>query len=117
MRLIFVVARSQVARLESLRASLVGADDVLIVADRREAERRQPEADGTADAPRRVTLAGRTGASLSSPVSQDAARMKSWANGFTAKAYQLHDVGAQSVRCPPCSRGKGFNSSIVLTKS
>ena len=53
MRLIFVVTRSQVARLESLRASLVGADDVLIVADRREAERRQPEADGTADAPRR----------------------------------------------------------------
>lgn len=53
MRLIFVVARDQMARLESLRASLVGADDVLIVADRREAERRQPEEDCVAEAPRR----------------------------------------------------------------
>ena len=44
MRLIFVVARDQLARLESLRASLVGADDVLIVVDRRDGQRRIAEA-------------------------------------------------------------------------
>ena len=43
MRLIFVVARDQLARLESLRASLVGANDVLIVADRRDGQRRVAE--------------------------------------------------------------------------
>ncbi len=43
MRLIFVVARDQLARLESLRASLVGADDVLIVVDRRDGQRRLAE--------------------------------------------------------------------------
>jgi len=46
MRLIFVVARDQLARLESLRASLVGADDVLIVVDRRDGDRRVAESDG-----------------------------------------------------------------------
>ena len=45
MRLIFIVARDQLARLESLRASLVGADDVLIVIDRRDGERRVTESD------------------------------------------------------------------------
>ena len=46
MRLIFVVARDQLARLESLRASLVGAEDVLIVVDRRGGERRVAESGG-----------------------------------------------------------------------
>jgi len=41
MRLIFVVARDQVARQESLRASLVGAHDILIVVDRRDGQRRR----------------------------------------------------------------------------
>jgi hypothetical protein len=41
MRLIFVVARDQIARWESLRASLVGAQDILIVVDRRDGERRR----------------------------------------------------------------------------
>jgi len=45
MGLIFVVATDQVARLESLRASLVGAEDLLIVGDRRHGERRRASAD------------------------------------------------------------------------
>ena len=45
MGLIFVVATDQVARLESLRASLVGAEDLLIIGDRRRGERRHASAD------------------------------------------------------------------------
>jgi len=51
MRLIFVVARDQLARLESLRASLVGADDVLIVVDRRDGERRVAESGDASEQP------------------------------------------------------------------
>ncbi len=43
MRLIFVVARDQIARWESLRASLVGAQDILIIVDRRDGERRKAD--------------------------------------------------------------------------
>ncbi len=53
MRLIFVVACDQVARLESLRASLVGADDVIIVSDRREGQRRTAEPGRVAEEPSR----------------------------------------------------------------
>ena len=53
MRLIFVVARGQLARLESLRASLVGADDVLIVFDRRDGQRRLAEPGRIAERPNR----------------------------------------------------------------
>lgn len=57
MRLIFVVARDQIARWESLRASLVGAQDILIVVDRRDGERRRADsgrAGGRARDERRV---------------------------------------------------------------
>jgi len=53
MRLIFVVACDQVARLESLRASLVGADDVIIVSDRREDQRRTAKRGRVAAEPSR----------------------------------------------------------------
>ena len=43
MGLIFVVARDQVARFESLRASLVGAEDILIMMDRRKEQHRTTE--------------------------------------------------------------------------
>ncbi|OLB97369.1 MAG: hypothetical protein AUH30_10350 [Candidatus Rokubacteria bacterium 13_1_40CM_68_15] len=51
MRLIFVVARDQLARQESLRASLVGADDILIVVDRRDGQRRVAEPGDHAERP------------------------------------------------------------------
>jgi hypothetical protein len=67
MRLIFVVGRDQGARLESLRASLVGARDLLIVTDRREGDRRrvapglageQPSGDRRVDDRRMTDIQG-----------------------------------------------------------
>ena len=52
MGLIFVVARDQVARWEGLRASLVGAEDILIMMDRRKGQRRKTD---RREADRRVT--------------------------------------------------------------